>query len=338
MPEVAGFLGQPPAVFGAAVTALFRITREFPKPDYDHWAWLSRRYGGFPVGVAHPGYIERAFYELTLLILRRRIEIADAAMAELVRQAVTAMRLPSPWRSRHFLNQAIKIATGADGAATRAALLWLATRETPISELAIPDDWTHPIEQAVGNTAPDAALAVPELDLTMSGSPFVTRSHPEVVKLVRHFQPSLDPRLHDAAHRALLADLPVRVAQQLAHMELDPARLAAMREKLLVSPKGPGSGRAGGAQPRGGGAAHRATANQSARRRRGGCPLSGTLRSGARDAGAPRTCALAEQAATDESAEHAARGARADCRVARRGGAVRDGAPGGGDEPGWIAP
>jgi len=175
LPEVAGFLGRPPAVLGAALTALFRITREFPKPDYEYWAWISRRFGGFPVGVAHPGYIERSFLDLTLLILRRRIEIADAAMADLVRQAVTAMRLPSPWRSRHFLNQAIKIATGADGAQTRAALLWLAGRVALLGQLNIPDDWTQPIQQAVGNAAPDAALAVPELDLTMAGSPSVTR-------------------------------------------------------------------------------------------------------------------------------------------------------------------
>jgi hypothetical protein len=234
LPEVAGFLGQQPAVLGAALAALFRITRDFPKPDYNHWGWLARRDNDFTLVPPHSTITEHTFGELAAMLLRRRIDIADAAMAELLRHGVPSVGAPNPWRSRHFLNHALKVATGADGSETRAALLWLASRGPPPTELAIPDGWKHPIAQALSDAALGATLTLPELDLTIPGSLYMPRWNTEVGKLLQHFQALLDPRLHDAAHRRFLADLTLRVAAQLARMELDPAMFAAARERFLA--------------------------------------------------------------------------------------------------------
>ena len=209
LPDVASFMANDPATLGTALLIMHTILRDCPGPDYPDLSWLARPNGEYNPRPYLTPTIYPGFELLPALILRKRIDIADTAMATLIRERVIQRRASNdPYRSTPFLNQALKVAASDDGRETRAALAWLLAYQPVAETMPIPTDWQHPIQEALAGTAPAPALVPPMLDLHPDMLAFDRRPGPhdntEITKLTRHFQTLFDPRLHDATHRAFL--------------------------------------------------------------------------------------------------------------------------------------
>ena len=230
-PEVAHFLARDPATLGGALPTMRLILSRFPGSGYSGWHWLARTGKGFEPSPPNVEIIGLGFHWLTGLILRKRIEIADSAMAHLVRTRVTNDQPlhDDPWRSRHFLNQALKVAASPDGAETRAALTWLIGYQPEGRRQAMPPDWKQPIRVALAGETPAAALSPPALDLANDQCWFLPRLNGSIGELAEHFRALIDPRLHDPAHRAFLDDLVPVITARIAAQRIDPQALEQAR-------------------------------------------------------------------------------------------------------------
>ena len=186
-PTVVAVLDQTPEQLGAALITLDRIgTVAFT--DYPDWGWLARHGGTYePEPYSWDG--ERGALErVAALILRRRIVVADTDMASLV----TRLGRNHAYRSRHFLNQALRLARQAPDGPTAQALARLPSDR----EAWMPEDWAKDIGALAERGPPRATLAPPLID----------HEHYRAEEaLAAHFANPLDHRLHDAAHRDLLA-------------------------------------------------------------------------------------------------------------------------------------
>jgi Domain of unknown function (DUF4132) len=188
-PEVVAMLDQTPEVLGDALVALHRM-EPAPPGDYPGWQWLTRHQGAYAAEPSGISGIAGPFRRLAGLILRKRITVSDAEMASLI----PGMADLEIYRSRHFLNQALKVARAAPGGLTAQALIELP--EQP--KLRMPADWRDDIATLTPPAAPAPALVPPELDLWKYDAPDL---------LCAHFGNMLDHRLHDQHHRDLLARL-----------------------------------------------------------------------------------------------------------------------------------
>jgi Domain of unknown function (DUF4132) len=188
-PEVAAMLDQTPEILGGALVALRRLERA-PPCDYPGWQWLTRHEGAYAAEPRGISGISGPFRRLAGLILRKRIIVSDADMARLI----PGMEDLEIYRSRHFLNQALKVAHAAPGGLTAQALIKVP--EQP--KLRMPADWQRDIAALTPPAATLPALVPPGLNLWQADAPD---------RLSAHFSNILDPRLHDQPHRDLLARL-----------------------------------------------------------------------------------------------------------------------------------
>jgi len=168
LPEVTSFLANDPDALGGGLHAMHRILRDFPGSDYRDLSWLARYLNKYSLRPSLTPAIHGGFDILAALILRKRIEIADGPMAELIHERVIERRRANdPYRSIPFLNQALKIAASDDGGETRAALAWLLDYQPIAEKMPIPTDWKHPVREVLGGSAPAKVLIPPTLDLNL---------------------------------------------------------------------------------------------------------------------------------------------------------------------------
>jgi len=188
-PQVVAMLGQTPEVLGDALVTLHRMgPASFG--GYPDWHWLEKPSGAYAAEPLRGRWAKGVFHWLAGSILRRRIVVSDADMASLI----LGMADWEEYRSRHFLNQALKVARAAPGGLTAQALAKLPTQpNTPM-----PWDWRTDIAALAGCAAPVPALAPPKLDYWYHDTPAL---------LSEHFANILDARLHDQPHQDLVAAL-----------------------------------------------------------------------------------------------------------------------------------
>ncbi len=243
LPDVASFMANDPATLGAALLIMHTILRDCPGPDYPDLSWLARPNGAYNPQPYLTPTIYPGFELLPALILRKRIDIADTAMATLIRERVIQRRASNdPYRSTPFLNQALKVAASDDGRETRAALAWLLAYQPVAEKMPIPTEWKHPVQEALIGAAPVTALVPPSLDLALLryDNWYGPHGNTEVIKLTRHFQTLFDPSLHDGAHRAFLASIGPAVAARRARLNLDAATMERVQAEVRATPpRGP---------------------------------------------------------------------------------------------------